>query len=333
MILRLGILERQGVRNPDRQTAARQRLARTHRADAGAGAARAERLRDGRAASALTPTLARILALLLALALTGCAGLRPAATGQRPATAAPLPPAVRLHIGQIPSDAGCLLTYSRYQPMQPTTDTLVIIGPGFLRSRHRMSDLARALAGVGVPTATLDFCTPRPGAGSHVQNGRAMLTLARHLEAPTVIYAGFSAGGLAALLAARMDTRGRGVLTLDLVDSQGLGAAAARHLRVPLLGLQGEPTNCNAQDNARAIFAASPLARMQRLPGTGHCDFESPTDRWCLWFCTSPPPPAHDQAPASPPAQVLTMATRAVQALLAGTTLPAAPAQAPPARF
>ncbi|TVQ85778.1 MAG: alpha/beta hydrolase [Chromatiaceae bacterium] len=280
--------------------------------------------RSGLAAATLASSLSLIINL------TGCAGLLLENDGDRPATARPLPPGIRLTVGQLPSSGGCRLTYSRYQPAQPTTTAPVIIGHGFLRSRHRMTDLAIALAANGIPAATLDFCNMRPWTGAHVQNGRDMLALARHLDASPVIYAGFSAGGLAALLAARMDAASLGVLTLDLVDSQGLGTAAARRLRVPLLGLQGEPTNCNAQDNAQAIFAASPLARMQRIPGASHCDFESPTDRWCLLVCTTPPPapPADASEPAPLPAQILAMATRAVQSLQAGTPIAIGPAMA-----
>ncbi len=146
-----------------------------------------------------------------------------------------------------------------------------------------MAGLAEALARAGIPTVTLDFCNSRLWDGHHVQNGRDMRRVAESLGAQRVVYAGFSAGGLSALVAAWDDPRAVGVLTLDLVDDRGLGAGLARTLATPLIGLQGEPAPCNGQSNGLAVFEASPKAQVLRIPGARHCDFESPTD----WLCES----------------------------------------------
>lgn len=114
-----------------------------------------------------------------------------------------------------------------------------------------------------------------------------------------VIYAGFSAGALAALVAARNDPNALGAVTLDLVDAQGIGQRAVRDLEKPLIGLAGESTNCNAYDNARELFSAADQARLLRIAGAGHCDFEAPTDVLCELVCTDP-----DQADAKDTAQL-----------------------------
>jgi len=150
-----------------------------------------------------------------------------------------------------------------------------------MRAKERMDGLATALAEAGIATATVDFCNARLWDGRHAQNGRDMVSLARSLGNRPVVYAGFSAGALAALFAAREDASARGVLALDLVDDRRQGFRTAKELDKPLLGLMGEPSACNAQGNGRPVFSASRLSEAELVDGAGHCDFESPTS----WFC------------------------------------------------
>nr|WP_246221639.1 alpha/beta hydrolase [Marichromatium bheemlicum] len=162
---------------------------------------------------------------------------------------------------------------------------LVVLGHGFLREQSTLAGLARTLAAAGVDCATLDFTAQRPWDGAHLRNGLAMIRVADRLGARRVVYVGFSAGGLAALVAARNDPRARGVVTLDLVDAAGLGRATAAALSVPLVGLVGEPGRCNAHNGARLVYAQAPRGRLERIAGAGHCDFESPTDPLCEMLC------------------------------------------------
>ncbi|MGE5154447.1 MAG: alpha/beta fold hydrolase [Bdellovibrio bacteriovorus] len=188
----------------------------------------------------------------------------------------------------MPSVTGCQIDTRLYGPERPRTDALVVLGHGFLRSQERMAGLAQALAAAGVPTVTLDFCNSRPWDGRHVQNGDDMRRVADRLGARRVVYAGFSAGGLSALVAAWGDPRAVGVLTLDLVDDGGLGEGLARTLPIPLLAIQGDPAPCNAQGNGLRVFAASQRARVLTVANASHCDFESPTDWLCESICGRP---------------------------------------------
>ncbi|WP_201247129.1 alpha/beta hydrolase [Halochromatium salexigens] len=227
--------------------------------------------------------------------------------------------------GVLPSTTGCPLAYRLYRPEAAARSarepTLVVLGHGFLRSQARMRGLAEAIAAAGLAVATLDLCNMRPWAGRHQQNGLDMIALARHLQAEVGggerIYVGFSAGGLAALVAARHDQRALGVVTLDLVDTQGIGQRAARQLEQPLLGLAGSPTDCNAQGNAEALFAERKQARLLRIPQAGHCDFEAPTDVLCEWLCADPAPgTAREKRRLR--AWVMRQAVAAITALAAG---------------
>jgi pimeloyl-ACP methyl ester carboxylesterase len=250
-----------------------------------------------------------IISLMLALLTTGCAGPLAPRDGAVPSLAG----GVRVTPGSIGSSTGCRLDTLVYRADRAAGGDLVVLAHGFLRSQEHMQELAFSIAGSGVRVATLDFCNPSVLAGRHVQNARDMVEVARTLGARRVVYVGFSAGGLAALIAARIDPRAVGVLTLDLVDSQGLGTLAAPGLDRPLLGLAGAPSNCNAFGNGWAVFAAAPRARLERIANASHCDFEAPTDNLCKLVCQ-----AADHAAAMPRRQIIVSATRAVHALLGG---------------
>jgi len=175
-----------------------------------------------------------------------------------------------------------------HRPERPRTDALVVLAHGFLRDQQHMSGLAAALAESGIPTLTLSFCNSRFWDGRHAQNALDMRQVADAIGARRIVYAGFSAGGLAALIAARNDLRTVGVLTLDLVDQRGLGEEAARGMKAPMVALVGEPAPCNAQGQGLAVTAASPGAEVIPIAGARHCDFESPTDWLCKTVCARP---------------------------------------------
>lgn len=265
-------------------------------------------------------------AALLAAALAGCSSLL--LTGGAPPAPRPPPPGLSLSNGATASRTGCRLAYTLYRPQHGADAPLVVLGHGFLRARARMAGLAEAIAAAGLPVATLDYCNMRPWAGRHQQNGLDMIALARHLGAERVLYAGFSAGGLAAVIAGRNDPRALGVVTLDLVEAGGLGARAAAALAVPLIGLAGEPTNCNAGGNGRRVFAAAGgSARLERLPGAGHCDFEAPTDALCELLCDDPA--ARPDTTGTPREAIIAATTDAILALAHGHTAGTPRAQGP----
>ncbi len=234
------------------------------------------------------------LTLLVALALAGCAGLH----RDDPATVAHWSLRdtrdVTIARGAIQSETGCGLDTIRFQPRHRRTRGAVILAPGFLRDQRSLTGLAVALAGQGIPVVTLTFCNSRPWDGRPVRNALDMIAVGRQLEATGVVYAGFSAGGLAALIAGRLDPQAVGIVTLDLVDAHRLGVGMARALNRPLVGLAGEPAACNAYNNGLKVFTVAPRARITPIQGASHCDFESPTD----WLCESVCAGVDDGSPA-----------------------------------
>ncbi len=227
------------------------------------------------------------LVLLAGLALLGCArpAVRDPGLADQLSDSARAVPQTRVVAGELRSATGCGLHYRLYRPARLATEGLVILGPGFLRGKEHLDGLAQALAAAGLVTATLDFCHGRPWDGGHYQNGLDMVRLAQHLGARRVVYGGFSAGALAALVAGHRDPQALGVIALDLVDAGGLGLRLAAGFDKPLIGLMGEPSPCNAGARGLQVLKASRRGRAETVPGAGHCDFESPTDGWCELVC------------------------------------------------
>ena len=229
---------------------------------------------------------------LVAIALPlGC--LAPNARDAEPALPRAELDRYRLTTGEARSLAGCRYAYRVYEPIRPAGDdpvraagtTTVLLGHGFLRDQDTLVDLARALANAGHPTATLDFCNMRPWSGNHERNARDLVALAERLGAEDVVYAGFSAGALAAVLAGASDPATRAVVTLDLVDQGELAVRALDTLDAPLVGLQGPPSACNANGSGQRVYGARPDAPLETLAGASHCEFESPTNRLCEIAC------------------------------------------------
>lgn len=151
-----------------------------------------------------------------------------------------------------------------------------------------MSGLSRALADQGIQVVTLDFCNMRLWNGHHQRNAYDMRSLATQLDiADDVVYAGFSAGALAAVMAA--DNGTRAILALDMVDQDDQGLEAIKSLSTPLIGLSGPSSSCNANNNAKAVFDTrknDPQSRLVQLEGVSHCDFETPSDWLCELVCS-----------------------------------------------
>ncbi|TVQ22064.1 MAG: hypothetical protein EA382_12525 [Spirochaetaceae bacterium] len=200
--------------------------------------------------------------------------------------------AVDAQAGAIVSQYGCTVEYVVYRSAgvdlsdYPGGRPLVVLAHGFLRSLESMRGWAHHWASWGVDTVAVSFCNSTPFAGNHDRNADDLVAVAAELApgSTPVVYAGFSAGGLSALLAADADRRATAYLGLDAVDSGAQSERVVR-LRMPALYLFAEPGSCNADANmARAMPASSPLLAL-RIPFTTHCDFEHPTDRTCERFC------------------------------------------------
>ena len=186
---------------------------------------------------------------------------------------------------QIVSTTGCEVTFTYYKPREATGDVLVMLGHGFMRNKKRMAYLAKHLASWGISVVNVEFCNSKFWAGNHDRNGADLVAVSKKINADNVIYIGFSAGGLAAMVAANQDNNTQAFFGLDMVDHQGLGKKLAPNLAVPFYGLIAPPSVCNAQNNGLDSYAAAPNSRVVKIEDSSHCHFEFPVEAACLFVC------------------------------------------------
>lgn len=188
---------------------------------------------------------------------------------------------------------GCDAAVDRYTPDRPVaTDLTVVLTHGFSRSNDQMVELADLLASHGFPVVAPNLCHASFSDTDHPQNGRDLAAIGDKTGSVRVIYAGFSAGGLASVLAAAQDGQAVGVVGLDPVDADGLGAAAVGQLAAkPLWAIFGTPGGCNSEGNG---LDWAPDDQRLRVTQAEHCDFEGPTDGWCTGFCAERNPDFSD---------------------------------------
>ena len=190
---------------------------------------------------------------------------------------------------------GCLVRYEVHTPDAWERGATVVLAHGFLRSVASMRGWAEHLASHGLRAAVVSFCNSTLFAGRHDRNALDLRAVADALLATEgadarVLYAGFSAGGLAALLAAAEDPAAIAYLGLDPVDSGGLAAGAAAW-QGPALVLFAEPSPCNAEGNLRPFADSLTSAHVVAVAHATHCHFEDPYAIACERLCGRVDPP------------------------------------------
>ena len=179
-----------------------------------------------------------------------------------------------------------------FRPGAGPPDGVAILAHGFARDRSRHRALGEELAAGGVVAVIPDL----PHIVDYWRNGAALVELANMLESgalglPPVersrlVLIGTSAGGVATLLAAAKLPGLAGWIGLDPVDRTGTAMSAASQLTSPAVVLLAEPSGCNLFGSGRSIARAVPgLLRSTMLHGASHCDFESPTNKFCKVMC------------------------------------------------
>ena len=187
--------------------------------------------------------------------------------------------------GKIISSSGCQVVYTFFSPKNGSRDVLVTLGHGFMRGKERMAFLAQHLASWGLSVVNVEFCNSKLWAGNHDLNGADLVAVSRKLHTGKVIYTGFSAGGLAAMVAAHIDKHTLAYLGLDMVDHKGLGKKIAPNQTIPLFGLFAAPSACNANNNGLDSYIIAPHSKVIKVLDSSHCHFEFPIDGKCLFVC------------------------------------------------
>jgi pimeloyl-ACP methyl ester carboxylesterase len=182
------------------------------------------------------------------------------------------------------SEHGCTVAYERHEVAGPATGE-AMLAHGFMRKLENMRGWAKLLAGEGTSVTLISFCNSSWLNGHHRRNADDLIALRKHLKLDKVVYAGFSAGGLAAYIAAGQDRGAAAYLGLDSVDSGDLAISMQEPLAVPALFVVGEPSMCNARGNFNPVFERWPQYQVTSIRGASHCHFELPYDKRCGWLC------------------------------------------------
>jgi dienelactone hydrolase len=170
----------------------------------------------------------------------------------------------------------------------------VVLAHGFLRDRQSLDALASELADLGALVLVPDL----PFLADPVGNASALSAIVIDVRsgrfgpvpARTVLI-GYSAGGLASLLAAARTPGVTGWIGLDPVDRDGEGLHAAARVSAPAIILRAAPHSCNAFANSHSWGAFLPrLGRDDLVEAATHCDFENPGDPVCAAACGAPDP-------------------------------------------
>ena len=185
------------------------------------------------------------------------------------------------------------MEYSVYSPVGVSDPPVVVLGHGFARGAGVMVGWADHLSSWGVEVLVPTLCHYNIFNGvDHEMNGQNMKELAGTHGATEVIYAGHSAGGLAAIIAAAQDANAIGVLGLDATDTQAVpgvpdfvGQQYATDVDCPAFSIIAEPSSCNADNNGVNLFSLMGEQSTVKVNSSDHCDFESPTDFLCEANC------------------------------------------------
>ena len=187
--------------------------------------------------------------------------------------------------GQLNGVHGCVVEYERYIPEEPQTETMILLAHGFKRKLSTMRGWAMRWSELGISVVIPSLCRSSWFKGRHNQNADDLRALREQLEIDKVIYAGFSAGGLAAYLAALEDPATVAYLGLDPVDSGKLGINSDKSLTVPALVLFAKPSACNGRNNFLPVIEQLETGDLVRFDKATHCHFELPYDRKCSLAC------------------------------------------------
>lgn len=188
--------------------------------------------------------------------------------------------------GSMSGAFGCQIHYEHYQPAAADSPVRVILTHGFMRKLKHMRGWGQHWSSWGLPTTLVSLCNSNLLNGHHQRNADDLAHLATRLyPARPVIFAGFSAGGLAAWLAANDTPAAVAYLGLDPVDSGKLAQRAIHRRPLPGLVLYARGSMCNAGNNFLSSAERQPTFQLLGVAGASHCHFELPFDRRCTWVC------------------------------------------------
>ena len=185
------------------------------------------------------------------------------------------------------------MDYTLYNPINHESEVSVLLVHGFSRDQSVMAGFAEHFASWGLPTITMNLLHSSIIDNDPVLDALDINILADQVgQGLPIVYVGHSSGGMRSVLAASQNSNVIGVLGLDLVDAlylgtdnQYYGLSVASNLMIPVWGMFGESSACNANSNGVNIFQEVVQGNAVIITEADHCDFELPTNFFCSLLC------------------------------------------------
>ena len=185
------------------------------------------------------------------------------------------------------------MNYSVYYPVNHESEVVVLLVHGFSRDRGVMAGFAEHFASWGIKTITMDLLHSSLMDNNPILDALDINILADQIgQGLPIVYVGHSSGGMRSVLAASQNSNAIAVLGLDLVDAlypgmvnQYYALSAVSNMMIPVWGMFGESSACNANSNGVNVFQDAVQGNAVIITEADHCDFELPTNFFCSLLC------------------------------------------------
>jgi len=185
------------------------------------------------------------------------------------------------------------MDYSLYSPVNHESEVVALLVHGFSRDQSVMAGFAEHFASWGLTSITVNLLHSSIVDNDPVLDALDINILADHVgQGLPIFYVGHSSGGMRSVLAANQNSNAIAVLGLDLVDAlypgtnnQYYALSVVPNLVIPIWGMFGESSACNANSNGINVFQDAIQGNAVVVTEADHCDFEFPTNFLCSILC------------------------------------------------
>ena len=185
------------------------------------------------------------------------------------------------------------MDYSIYFPVNYQSEVVVLLVHGFSRDQSVMAGFAEHFASWGIKTITMNLLHSSIVDNDPILDALDINILADQIgQGLPIVYLGHSSGGMRSVLAASQNSNAIAVLGLDLVDAlypgsdnQYYALSLVANMMIPVWGMFGESSTCNANSNGLNVFQDAVQGNAVIVTEADHCDFELPTNFLCSFLC------------------------------------------------
>ena len=193
---------------------------------------------------------------------------------------------IEIYNGYFSTSNGDSTEYRIISPINGPIAPHIILAHEFISTHDYLLDFSQHYASWGLKVATMNQLHSSLIDNDPIQDAEDFILLSNQaFGGGDVIYAGYSAGGLRAMIASALDTNTIAFFGLDIVDIDDLGQSYAQGLNIPIFGLAGEESSCNSQSNGIGVYNEAENSKLLRITEADHCDFQSPNSFICTFLC------------------------------------------------